>query len=57
MILLSEPEGIQGSKKISTFSPVPILQIYPLLNVARPATMLCQVKEEPPFGPALRIFP
>jgi hypothetical protein len=57
VIFLSGLEGIHGSCQISIFSPVPTLHTYPLLNVARPAMMLYQVKEEPILGPALRISP
>jgi hypothetical protein len=39
------------------FSPLPTLQIYPLFKVFSPARILCQVKDAPAFGPALRISP
>jgi hypothetical protein len=47
--------GIQGSFQILIDSPFPTLQIHPRLNVAKPAIILCQVKDEFAFGPALRI--
>jgi hypothetical protein len=47
--------GIQGSFQILIDSPLPTLQMHPRLNVAKPTIILCQVKDEFAFGPALRI--
>lgn len=57
MILRVALVGIQGSCHMLIWEPVPTLQIHPLLKVWMPATILYHVKDDPFFGPALRIFP
>jgi hypothetical protein len=55
IIILFGLEGIHGSVYILILSPEPTLQMYPRLNVGIAATRLCQVNEEPAFGPADKI--
>jgi hypothetical protein len=56
-ILLLGLEGIHESCQIFIFSPLPTLHTHPLLKVARPAIILCHVKEEPALGPAFNKSP
>jgi hypothetical protein len=55
IIFLFGLAGTQGSNHMLMFSPLPTLQMQPLLKVWIPETILYQVKEDPFFGPAISI--